>query len=557
MTTAPHFSIVICNYNYGRYVGDAIRSALGQDYPADRFDVIVVDDGSTDDSQAVYALFAQDPRFLAITQENRGQTAAFQAGVHKATGDYICLLDSDDVFLPSKLRCLASHIATLNEEPGKLFLCHDLVIEAMQPQGPCRIDQTWFDVVSISRLADCLALDNAPGHFAFSIPCGLVFARDLVASCLQAMPSWEFRIGTDGVLCPAALIKAGRVHYLRDSLAAYRLHDANEFAQVVDGRFTPRHDTRAREPNRQRFLEHWLDLQDKAPQERASALRYLRLREHHARRLSASHRFSQSTVSVLVLGETDAATADDDAIDASLQSHDAVDICWVPAQGDTELMRMARAWTQRNAQYMVFLRPGDRLDRTFVERHLILRQHAALVTASCSDIRLISAEGSLVHADVFANSGSWKQSIQPVPPLATSLRDWVAPPMAGCMFRRNVLLDRLFAHAPAMSPALQAAGFWLVMQFAHHTGGLVRLRETLSSCRLRDGAAASYGYLSAASRADGTLVAAPVAEALQWFAQFYRQEQALLRQWLPEAWHRRFHEWLGANQEQTPRAADR
>ena len=84
------------------------------------------------------------------------------------------------------------------------------------------------------------------------------------------------------------------------------------------------------------------------------------------------------------------------------------------------------------------------------------------------------------------------------------------------------------------------------MQFAHHTGGVLRFRETLSSSRLRDGAAASYGYLSAACSADGSLIQPPVAEAAAWFAGFYQQEQAVLRQWLPEAWHRRFAEWLQA-----------
>jgi hypothetical protein len=240
------------------------------------------------------------------------------------------------------------------------------------------------------------------------------------------------------------------------------------------------------------------------------------------------------------------------SIDASWQSHEPVSVTCAKADGDTELMRLATAWAEQKADYMVFLRAGDSLDRTFVERHLFLRQHGALVAVSCSDIRLIAAEGSLVHADVFRNSGAWKQPIQQVPPLATSLRDWVAPPMAGCMVRRNVLLDRFFAHAPMADPALQAAGFWFLLQFAHHTGGVLRLRETLSSCRLREGAAASYGYLSAASGADGTLTAAPVAEAVAWFGHFYQQEQALLRQWLPQAWHLRFAQWLAAHQ--TPAA---
>ena len=76
----PFFSVLICNYNYERFVGDAIRSALAQAYPRDRFEVIVIDDGSTDGSRDVLAGFAGTPGFRAILQENRGQSAAFEAG---------------------------------------------------------------------------------------------------------------------------------------------------------------------------------------------------------------------------------------------------------------------------------------------------------------------------------------------------------------------------------------------------------------------------------------------------------------------------------------------
>lgn len=548
MNELPRFSVVICNYNYARFVGDAIRSALAQDYPADRVEVIVVDDGSTDDSRAVYARFAGDARFSAVLQENRGQTATFEAGVRKASGDYVCLLDSDDQFLPHKLRRVAAHIAQLGEDLQQLFLCHDLWLDSTDADNVTRrLPQSWFDLISVNHLPDRLTLDQPVTHFPFSIPCGLVFSRVLVLDCLQALPTWEFNRGADGIICPAALIRTGRAHYLREALGLYRIHGANEFASIVDGKYMPRFDPHNRAPKTQRFLEHWLDLQDKTPRERMQALQYLRGREHLVRRLSASHRLTSPTVAVVVLGEPeDPATRE--SMDASLQSHAPVAVVGARGGGDTELMRLARAWAEHPAEYMVFLRAGDRLDRSFVERHLFLRQHGALVAASCSDIRLLSPAGSLVHADVFANSGAWKQPMQQVPPLATRLGDWVAPPMAACMFRRSVLLDRLFAHAPSAPPALQAAGFWLLMQFAHHTGGVLRLRETLSSCRLRDGAAASYGYLSAASSADGTLVTAPVTEAIAWFKQFHQQEQSLLRQWLPDAWHVRFAQWLRAHQ---------
>ena len=216
---------------------------------------------------------------------------------------------------------------------------------------------------------------------------------------------------------------------------------------------------------------------------------------------------------------------------------------------------MARAYAASDSEYLVFMRAGDRLDREFVERHLFWRQNKALVGLSCSDVRLASAQGSLVHADVFRNSGAWKQPLQQVPPLATTLRDWVAPPMSACMFRRSAFLDRMFAARSDMPLELQQNGFWLLFQLQHHTAGVLRILETLTTCRLRDGAAASYGYLSAPSGASATLADPPLAAATHWLGHFYQQEQALFQRWLPPAWHQRFAPWLAAHGSQGAKQA--
>ena len=211
---------------------------------------------------------------------------------------------------------------------------------------------------------------------------------------------------------------------------------------------------------------------------------------------------------------------------------------------------MARAWADTDAEYLVFMRAGDRLDRDFVEQHLNLRQQGTLVGLSCSDLRLLSAQGSLVHTSVMRHSGAWKLALQTVPPMATGLRDWVASPWSTSMLQRNALLDRLFARHATAPPELQAAGFWLTCQFAHHTAGIVRFRETLSSCRLAPGMTASYGLLLAAGDIHGALVTPPVDAALAWLQDFYQQELPLFRQSLPPAWHQRFVAWLAAQRAQ-------
>ncbi len=96
----PKVSIIIINYNYARYLPDAIGSALGQSY-AD-CEIVVVDDGSTDHSREVIEKYGTE--IEAIFKENGGGNSALNAGLEASTGDIICLLDADDVFAPSKVK---------------------------------------------------------------------------------------------------------------------------------------------------------------------------------------------------------------------------------------------------------------------------------------------------------------------------------------------------------------------------------------------------------------------------------------------------------------------
>lgn len=94
------FSVVMPNYNYGRFVGDAVRSALAVDWPD--VEVIVVDDGSTDDSLEVLAEFGD--RITVLTQPNSGPRVACNRGYAVSSGDIVIFLDSDDQLEPSVAR---------------------------------------------------------------------------------------------------------------------------------------------------------------------------------------------------------------------------------------------------------------------------------------------------------------------------------------------------------------------------------------------------------------------------------------------------------------------
>ncbi len=95
---APRVSVVIPAYNCERFIRDAVDSALAQDYPA--LKIIVIDDGSTDDTGALLASYGT--RIRLLSQPNRGCAAARNKGVAHAHGRYIAFLDGDDAWSPWK-----------------------------------------------------------------------------------------------------------------------------------------------------------------------------------------------------------------------------------------------------------------------------------------------------------------------------------------------------------------------------------------------------------------------------------------------------------------------
>ena len=96
----PRVSVIIPTYNRAALLREAIDSVLAQTY-AD-FEIIVVDDGSVDDTAAMLATLT-DPRLRYVRQANAGRSAARNQGLALAQGEFICFLDDDDAFLPNKL----------------------------------------------------------------------------------------------------------------------------------------------------------------------------------------------------------------------------------------------------------------------------------------------------------------------------------------------------------------------------------------------------------------------------------------------------------------------
>ncbi len=109
----PEVSVIIPTYNYARFLATAIRSVLGQ--TIEDIELIVVDDGSTDNTRDVVAQFESDRRVRYAYQKNQGDAPARVHGLTLATGRYLGFLDSDDYWLPEKLEL---QLAALRDNPA-------------------------------------------------------------------------------------------------------------------------------------------------------------------------------------------------------------------------------------------------------------------------------------------------------------------------------------------------------------------------------------------------------------------------------------------------------
>ncbi|MEM7682158.1 MAG: glycosyltransferase [Planctomycetota bacterium] len=208
-------SIVINNYNYARFLPDAIRSALRQSFDGG-YEVLVVDDGSTDDSVEVARKFEPDVR--VHTQPNGGQPAAFNAGVAMARGKWVVFLDADDTLLPDALSTQAKTM----DDPAvvRSMGAMQVVDEAGRDLGD-RVPGHQPDV-SQARQA---VLDHGPGAYIGPPTSGNAWRTEFLKK-IAPLPTPEFRMAADGFLMDTAPCY-GRVAWAGAAVAQYRMHGSS------------------------------------------------------------------------------------------------------------------------------------------------------------------------------------------------------------------------------------------------------------------------------------------------------------------------------------------
>lgn len=135
------FSVIMPAYNRSHYLRTTVDSVLAQSH--DDFELIIVDDGSTDNTFDVMQAYGD--RIIALRQDNAGPAAARNTALHHATGQYVAFLDSDDLWFPWTLKHFADAIETHHQPPLVHAMPTAFTDEATLPQSPTAASLAQFD----------------------------------------------------------------------------------------------------------------------------------------------------------------------------------------------------------------------------------------------------------------------------------------------------------------------------------------------------------------------------------------------------------------------------
>ncbi len=203
----PLVSVIVPAFNAAAYLPEALNSILGQTYP--HVEVVVVNDGSTDESAAVLAQFqAQDPRVRVVHQQNLGLPSARNTGIQASHGEFLAYLDADDTIHPEKIE---RQLAYLQQHPETDLVYSDY----------CRADQ---DLRLLSE--EVIGIKRLPLHEAYVytnvFPVMSPLLRRTLADrvgrfdpSLRAAEDWDYWLRCE---------RAGRFGYLPGFLSVYRIH---------------------------------------------------------------------------------------------------------------------------------------------------------------------------------------------------------------------------------------------------------------------------------------------------------------------------------------------
>ncbi len=213
VTPALSVTVVVCAYNYAHYLPAALDSVLAQTYPAELIELLVVDDGSTDDTPEVLAGYGD--RVRVLRQENAGLNAATERGIRAATGDLVAILDADDIWKPEKL---ARQVALFDGRPevGLVFSDVEIIDADGRTTDPSHFGKHGMQPPRGRALGTFLQENFAPAP-------SIVFRRELAGHVLPFASEASFQ---DWWLA-LRVAEVAELDWVEASLVRYRVHGGN------------------------------------------------------------------------------------------------------------------------------------------------------------------------------------------------------------------------------------------------------------------------------------------------------------------------------------------
>lgn len=215
----PLVSAIVAAYNYGRFLPRTLDSALSQDYPADRLEIVVVDDGSVDDTPEVLADYARrfPGQVRAYRQDNAGYVAATNLAFEHARGDVWALLDADDLW-PAQKTIRQVEILQARPEVGAVY--GD--VEVIDPDDNILRPSHWaHEGVQPLRGSDALSTLLARGNCAAA---SSIMVRAALRHRFAPIPAAVPYVDWWTVMQVAAVAE---LEYLHEPRVGYREHGSN------------------------------------------------------------------------------------------------------------------------------------------------------------------------------------------------------------------------------------------------------------------------------------------------------------------------------------------
>lgn len=197
-------SIIITSYNYGKYIERCIRSCMDQNFPKDRYEIIVVDDKSTDETAQILENYKDISNFrYVINKENLGVAGASNEGIKMARGQYVVRLDADDYVSANYIFFLSEY---LNANHDAFCVACDYVYVDDNEE---KIERVYAEEKPVS--------------------CGIMYRKDVLIEAGMYNPEWRHREEEELRKRMGSYYK---LHYLKIPLYRYRMHKSNKTLQL-------------------------------------------------------------------------------------------------------------------------------------------------------------------------------------------------------------------------------------------------------------------------------------------------------------------------------------